>query len=211
MESDFDFGQTTQDAKIAHTYYIKSAGDDTLRILKVIPGCGCTQAPLSDSSIAPGDSAALEIFFSTRKYRGNVSKRPYIETNAGEEKYYVRFSADLIPEPDSMIPLRIQPFNLDVSQFTSTPRRKASFQITNVGDRDYAITLIDWSKRHFDVKLPNRIKAGGSIEGIVEVNEDMVDKEFEQSLTFEIDDELNTRYTIPVKRMVRIKDVSASK
>jgi len=204
----FDFGKVCQGAKVAHTFWIKSVGDDTLRITKVVSGCGCTKAPIEDSVIAPGDSTALEIFFSTKSFRGMVSKRPYLETNAGGEKVYVKIQAELLPEPDTVMPLSLSPYNLDVSQFTQRPRRKAKFLIQNKSDQDYEITLIDWSKKHFDVKLPQKIKAGETVDGIVIVHENAIETEFEQSLTFEINDETHSRYTLPVKRMYRIKDRS---
>jgi hypothetical protein len=202
----FDFGKICQSAKVAHTFWVKSVGDDTLRITRVFPGCGCTQTPIEDSVIAPGDSTTFEIFFSTKSYRGMVSKRPYLETNAGGEKVYVKIKAELLPEPDTVMPLNLSPYNLDVSQFTTKPRRKAKFLIQNKSDQDYEITLIDWSKKHFDVKLPQMIKAGETVDGMVIVHESTIETEFEQSLTFEINDEAHSRYSLPIRRMYRIKD-----
>ncbi len=204
----FDFGKVCQKAQVAHTFWVKSVGDDTLRITKVIPGCGCTKAPIEDSVIAPGDSTALEIFFSTKSYRGVVSKRPYLETNIGDEKVYVKIKAELLPEPDSAMPLNLSPYNLDISQFTQRPRRKAKFLIQNKSDQDYEITLIDWSQKYFDVELPQKIKAGETAEGVVIVHKEAIETEFEQSLTFEINDEGNSRYSLPIRRMYRIKDRS---
>jgi hypothetical protein len=37
-EEKFDFGYTPQNVKVTHTFWIKSVGDDTLKILKVVPG-----------------------------------------------------------------------------------------------------------------------------------------------------------------------------
>jgi hypothetical protein len=204
-EPTFDFGRVCQNAKIAHIFWIKSVGDDTLRVTKVVPGCGCTQAPLRDSTIAPGDSTDLEIFFSTKSYRGPVSKRPYLVTNAGPDNVYVKISAQLEPEPEAVMPISLSPYTLDISQFSEQPRRKAKFLIQNKGDQDYELTLVDWSRNHFDVELPKKIKAGETVEGLVTIHEDKVESEFEQSLTFETNDENHTRYTLPVKRMYRIK------
>ncbi len=204
-ESEFDFGRVCQNAKVAHIFWIKSVGDDTLRVTKVVPGCGCTQAPLRDSVIAPGDSTDLEIFFSTKSYRGPVSKRPHLETNASAENMYVKISAVLLSEPDTVMPISLSPYTLDVSQFSENPRRKAKFLIQNKGSQDYELTLVDWSRNHFDVELPKKVKAGETVEGLVVVHEDKLDSEFEQSLTFEINDEEHTRYTLPVKRIYRIK------
>ena len=37
-EEKFDFGFTPQDSKISHVFWIKSVGEDTLKILNVKPG-----------------------------------------------------------------------------------------------------------------------------------------------------------------------------
>ncbi len=37
-EEKFDFGFVPQDSKISHTFWIKSVGDDSLKILNVKPG-----------------------------------------------------------------------------------------------------------------------------------------------------------------------------
>ncbi|MFQ5500409.1 MAG: hypothetical protein ACE5FH_12135 [Candidatus Zixiibacteriota bacterium] len=37
-ESAFNFGFVPQNAKISHDFWLKSTGDDTLKILKVVPG-----------------------------------------------------------------------------------------------------------------------------------------------------------------------------
>jgi hypothetical protein len=36
--SSFDFGYVPQNSAISHEFWLKSAGTDTLRILKVVPG-----------------------------------------------------------------------------------------------------------------------------------------------------------------------------
>lgn len=36
--STFDFGYAPQNSSISHDFWLKSAGTDTLRILKVVPG-----------------------------------------------------------------------------------------------------------------------------------------------------------------------------
>jgi len=37
-EEKFDFGFSPQDSKISHVFWIKSVGDDSLKILQVKPG-----------------------------------------------------------------------------------------------------------------------------------------------------------------------------
>jgi len=200
----FDFGQTMQHAKVNRVFWVKSVGDETLRINTVNPGCGCTKAPLADSVLAPGDSTALEIIFSTKSYRGPITKRPYILTNASEEKVYLKISAILLPDETPMEPISLIPARLDVSQFSEKPRRVASFLIENHSDRDYKIKLVDGEGKLFEIKLPGKVKAGESVKGRIRVLEGAIQTEFEQSLTFEINDDKQSRFTLPIKRTYRI-------
>lgn len=210
-EDSFDWGKVCQRATISHTFWIKSVGDDTLRILKVVSGCSCTKAPLEDSVLAPGDSTRFEIFFSTGLYRGYVAKRPYVETNISKAKRYLKIKSQLIANPERDLPLLIEPRRLHVAQVTVKPRRTAKFQIENRSDKDFKITPIDWAKDYFDVNLPEMVPAGGTVEGSITVHKDKTLEEFERSLTFSISDDDKTRYTIPVERMVRIKKGDAAK
>ncbi|HDS01855.1 MAG TPA: DUF1573 domain-containing protein, partial [candidate division Zixibacteria bacterium] len=73
-DSIFDFGFFATDARVVHTYPIVNRGNDTLRITKVRPGCGCTVAPLDKSNIAPGDTAYLDMYFDSKRLTGLVKK-----------------------------------------------------------------------------------------------------------------------------------------
>lgn len=204
-DTTFDFGKVVQNATVSHSFWIKSVGDDTLRITRIVPGCGCTQAPVTDSVVAPGDSTRLEIVFSTKSFRGLVAKHPFFETNAGPGRNYLKIMADLSVDAEQMRPLVLSPAVVDVSQFTQTPRRRAKLQITNVSDTDFELKLVDHAFNNFDLDLPKKVKAGETVEATVLVKEHLVDKPFEQSFTFELNDAAATRYSVPVKRVVRIK------
>lgn len=204
-ESEFHFGKVPQSCTISHTFWLYSVGDDTLRITKIIPGCGCTKAPVEDSVLAPGDSTRLDILFDTGRYGGYVTKKPYIETNMGEEKIMLAIHTHILNSPDSAWPLTLNPNYLDVSQFSEAPRRKAVFSIQNPSRYDFKLTLLDYPVDYFTVKLPAEVKAGQTVQGEIEVTEGKITEEFKRSLTFKISDETETRYTLPVKRMYRIK------
>lgn len=38
QESEFDFGFVPQNSKISHEFWLYSTGDDSLKIVKVVPG-----------------------------------------------------------------------------------------------------------------------------------------------------------------------------
>ncbi|MDH3889659.1 MAG: DUF1573 domain-containing protein [candidate division Zixibacteria bacterium] len=204
-EDSFNFGRAAQHAVLSHRFTIASTGDDTLVINKVVPGCGCTKAPLADSVLAPGEKTTLELFFSTKSFRGIVNKSAYIETNISEAKYYIRFQSELLPEPDTIMPIHLSPSRLDVSQFKPEVRRRARFWIHNKDSVDYRIKVIDYADQVFDIKMPEMVPAMDSVWGGVIVKDEAIPTGFEHSVTFELDDGSGIRYSLPIKRMYRVR------
>ena len=199
-EDKFNFGYAPQNSRISHTFWIKSTGDDTLLITKVIPGCGCTQAPLEKDVLAPGDSTRLQILFKTGHYTNHVAKSPRIETNADQIPKSIRIESYVVSRPDSTFPLVISPYKLDISQFGEKTRDEMTFKVTNVSDKPLELSVIDKSVDKFDVKLPKSVGPGATVEGKLKLSDDAVLSEFENSLTIEVNDEQHSRFTVPVKR-----------
>ncbi len=210
-EATFNFGKISQHVKISKTFWVKSIGDDTLKILTIVPGCGCTQIPMKDSVLAPGDSSSFEVQFSAQAYRGFITKKPYITTNAGPDNIYLEFNAEIIVDSTLFKPIRLNPFKLDVSQFTVESRRKTSGWIINTSEKDLQLKMIDDKNKNFTVALPKIIKAHDSAQATVTVNEDAITKEFEQSVTFEVNDETASRFSLPVQRIYRQPQPAADK
>ncbi|UCC45744.1 MAG: DUF1573 domain-containing protein [Candidatus Zixiibacteriota bacterium] len=203
--TDFDFGKTVQRTILTHDFWIKSTGDEPLEILHVEPGCGCTQSWMSDTVIAPGDSARLHIVFSTGRFRGNVAKRPYLLTNVSDEKVYLKIFANLIVDTAGDLPAAVVPPIVDVSQFGDKPRRRARFTLENKSTGELKVSVADSSGKSFTVKLPHEIKGGESIEGLITVDEDRVETGFEESITIELTGTERVRYSVPVRRMFKGK------
>ena len=154
----------------------------------------------------PGDSARLEVIFSTKTYKGRVAKVPRIYTNADTAANVfrmVRIMAEVEPRPDSSYPVVITPYKVDVSQFGAQKRDKASFTIKNVSQQNLDLTMIAEPDDVVEVKLPESVKAGGSVSGEVIVKPSAADQEFERSFTFEVSDTAHTRFTVPVQRGIR--------
>ncbi len=207
----FDFGKVVQNQTTTHSFWIKSTGSDTLRIVEVEPGCGCTQMPLLDSVLGPGDSTRLDIIFATRSFVGHVNKRPYIVTNAPTGKAGMSIFAEILTDPESATPVVIRPPKLDVSQFTAQPRRRATFQVVNKSAEDLAVHLQDTAYKSFDVQLPATIKAGATVEGAIIVKKDKVASAFKESFTFEVvGSDARDVYTLPIDRMYHVKDSVAA-
>ena len=205
----FDFGKVIQNATATHAFWIKSTGTETLNITGVEPGCGCTQMPLTDSSVAVGDSTPLQIIFSTKSFIGNVNKRPFIVTNAPQASAGMSIFAEILTDPESALPVVLRPARLDVSQFSVQPRRRGTFEIVNKSSEPLKIAPVDTVYKSFTIELPSKIGAGETVKGTIIVNKAAIEKSFRESFTFEVvGSESRDRYTLPIERIYRIKDTS---
>lgn len=197
---EFSFGIAPQHARVSHVFWIKSVGDDTLRITKVVPGCGCTKTPLDKTELAPGDSTRLEVIFSTRDYTGRVTKAPKIYTNASEERSMVRIYTQVVPKPDTTSPIVIMPYKLDVSQRFQKAGDQVQFSIKNVSDKPVGMKIIDQPDGYWALDLPDKIGVGESVRVVLTAHDAALKSKYEKSFTIELDDEAKTRFTVPVKR-----------
>jgi Protein of unknown function (DUF1573) len=206
-ESAFDFGYAPQKSKLSHVFWLKSTGDETLVIEKVVPGCGCTKAPLSKTHIAPGDSAKLEIIFDTRTSRSKVSKRPKIFIKGSDLPRSVQITSSVMADPKLAHPLVAEPYKLDVSQYGEKSRRSIEFELSNVSSTVQRIEVIDLQRDFFDLELPKSVSPGETVSGRLSVKVDKQSESFEKSLTLAIFSEGTdkpVRMTLPITRTVRI-------
>jgi hypothetical protein len=151
-DSIFDFGFFATDARVVHTYPIYNQGNDTLRIIKVKPGCGCTTAPLHNYDIPPGDSTTLDMYFDSKRLTGLVKKKTTILSNdpvtpfkeiafiavTGKKHPYVR------PQPEVINFGRLSAGKIDKVYSTT---------LTNVTDAAVKLEIIDLSENYLDAEL----------------------------------------------------------
>jgi len=146
----------------------------------------------------------LEIIFSSRTSRGRQAKHPSITTNEGATERNVGIKCDIITNPDSTYPIIINPYKFDISQFGEKERKKLEFEIANISSQDLSVKLVDMPPEMFVVKMPKDVKAGKSAKGQIELMTEYVSIEFEKSITIQLSDSSSSRFTIPVKRTIRI-------
>ncbi|UCE23947.1 MAG: hypothetical protein JSU74_11700 [Candidatus Zixiibacteriota bacterium] len=145
----------------------------------------------------------MEIIFNTGKYKRKITKKPRINTNEGPPGKNVQISAYIVERPDSTYPVSIKPYKLDLTQFGEKVRDQVKFRITNVSDKSVNTSMIATSSEYFEVDLPSSVGPGESAEGVLKLKEFALDKEFEKSFTFDLDDAPKTRFTVPVRRKLR--------
>ncbi|HOP06135.1 MAG TPA: DUF1573 domain-containing protein [candidate division Zixibacteria bacterium] len=198
-EQDFNFGQAPQNAKISHIFWLRNTGDDTLRIINVKPGCGCTQAPLDKKLISPGDSACLEIIFSTKSYKGRVVKSPTIMTNEGGQPHRVRIHAVIQEQPNQSYPLILSPSAMDLVDLPGADQGKYRINFSNQSDQPLHFKMIDIPADLVAIDLPKELAVGANTDVTLEMTSVGQTKAFLKSLTFELDDPDTTRVTLPLK------------
>lgn len=111
----FDGGNTynwgkirNADSTLTTILRIFNDGDDTLKILSVIPGCGCTTAPLDKNNIEPGGFASAKITLHPPKIPGEHTKQISFNTNDPDNSQtYYYLKVEIVPPikffPDNKI------------------------------------------------------------------------------------------------------------
>lgn len=209
-DATFSFGKILQHAVLTKRFWIKSTGDTPVKIVEIKPDCGCTELFTPDSVIKAGDSMPIDVVLHTRSFIGFIEKRPLIRIADNNDTTRLKLYAEILIDPEKSAPLVIAPEKVDVSQYNVKPRRKAAFTITNSGASEYQLTVVDSTAKSFDVVLPKSIKAGQKVEGQVIVHKSAVPTSFEESFTFEINDDGRTRFSVPIWRQYQVKEAPAA-
>jgi len=158
-ERECDFGFVPQNSKMTYTFYIRSTGDEDLKVNSISTGCGCTRAPLDKDIIAPGDSAKLEIIFSSRRFRGKINKFPVIFTNTPKKVDSLEVKAYVLDNPGSTESIRINPFGIDYEDF-DLYAEEIEFEIKNISDHDFKLKMISAPEDYLTIDMPGEIRSG---------------------------------------------------
>lgn len=198
-DATFDYGLIPGGEVVSHSYFLHNKGTDSLKILKVQPGCGCTKAPLKKDVVAVGDSAEVELVFTSSKgSHGAVSKSATVTCNDSERSsFQISFKAQTYDNPDSLRPLA-----LSVATINFDPQSKAretKLVVKNVSKDKVKMHLVSAPYGYLKVDVPDsEIKPGKEKEIKVKLDASVTDESLKKSFTFAVNDSAGTRYTIPV-------------
>ncbi len=210
--TEFDFGFLPNDAFVSYPYKLRSVGQDSLKILSVKPGCGCTKAPLRKEIIAPGDSADIELVFHAAKAQtGRVEKSTIVTLNdPAKGTLNLRFRGQIYPNdrPDTLRPLAfsVSRINWMLNQNTEP----VVIKVTNTSNQPLRLSVINNPVGFADVVFPaDEIKPGKSRDIRVSLARELAVRDFQKSFTIECNDAAKTRYTIPIL-LDRLNDLPAT-
>lgn len=190
----FDFGYVPQDATVSHTYWLKNTGTETAVITQIKPNCGCTRVPPSDSTIAVGDSLAIELQFASRNMSGKVEKFTRITSNAEGRVPALTFRGRVFKASEEHGPITAIPAIIEV---TGSSAPKLSLRNTSkstvtvqVVDLPPGLIQLDWNELTLG---PDETK---EVSLVLLPQESQV--EFTKSITLESNNSERSRLTVPI-------------
>jgi hypothetical protein len=195
-ESGFDFGKVPQQTAACKRFHVVNVGTDTLEILDVKTGCGCTKAPISKKLIGAGDSTEIEIIFSTGNRTGPYSKSTRVETSDLLSRVAnLKIAAYVYPQNVPTSPVVSDPKVLETSR--SDPM--ANVKLKNITTSPLGVRLAYFDEQFTDVSLSaSTIGPGETITAAVKIAKDRLSAGFEKSFTLQFDDKDHSRMTIPI-------------
>jgi hypothetical protein len=196
-EIHWDYGNVPQNSVLTHGYWLRNNGDDTLRILNVKPGCGCTSGTIQKNALGPGDSTVVELIFGTKTSRGRVSKNAKITCNdTSQASLTIDFAANVIFDPDTISNIRFNPQQLTFSKDTS----KCVVTIENFDSLQVNLAMIGLPVDDISAKVKNAaIKKGKNTKLEFEWKGTAPEYDTNHILTFEtgLPDKESARFSIP--------------
>jgi hypothetical protein len=80
-------GNHPKDKEVNYDILFKNSGDSDLKIISVVPTCGCSSALSSDSIIKPGEAGSIKFTFNGHGF-GSVTKNLIVNTNESADNYH---------------------------------------------------------------------------------------------------------------------------
>jgi hypothetical protein len=81
VTNQYHFGRVTAGTLVKYVFIVSNAGDQTLEISKVTPGCHCTTAGDWAHQVEPGKTGNIPIQFDSGSFRGDVTKTITVTSN----------------------------------------------------------------------------------------------------------------------------------
>jgi hypothetical protein len=169
--AEIDLGIVYRGAVKKASFTLKNIGNEPLKIIQMVPSCGCTALKRPKDVLAPGESDVVEVEFSSATFRGRVeSKRVDIQTNDPTAEYAtVMLTADVREE---LAPVQ----GSSLAWFGAVPLgRPAEYKLTfkNVADRPIGIRGFKTPTGRVNVKWSkNRVAPQEDVDFIITLTPD---------------------------------------
>jgi hypothetical protein len=194
-----DFGYMPQGVFVSHTYWLKNPGTEPVRITKLATNCGCTQAPLTDSVIAVGDSIPVRITYGSRGMIGAVEKFTRIYSNANGRVPVLTLRAFVMTDSTKPPPVVATPPSVSLDPVSHLAGNEWNVPVTlkNTGRTVLTARVVDLPDGGSTAEPEAPLPPGQS--GTFHIRFPRIEKATDHSsVTFEISDEARSHLTVPL-------------
>ena len=201
----WDFGYLPQGGTVSHIFQVKNIGEDTLLIIRVRPGCGCTTVPLFKDRLAPKETADLEVVFDSDKIRpGKTSKSIQIISNDPTKPLEeLHFTAN-VRDTNSLV--KFTPEQIYFDTVRQEKETKQTLMVENICQENLSVKLVEEPKGFVDLNVPRRsLKPGEKMEITLGLKKNVPVGGYRTSVTLDFENSKVVRVTIPVSGAVMTK------
>jgi len=201
----WDFGYVPKGGSVSHIFQVKNIGEDTLIIVRVRPGCGCTSVPLFKDRLAPNETADLEVIFDSQKLRaGKTSKSIQITSNDPTKPFEELHFTASVGDTNSLVKLTPEEVSFDTVHQGKEAKRKLI--VENISKEKLSMELIEkpWDFVDFTIERRN-LKPGEKTEITLELKKNAPLGSFRTSLTLNFENSKMVRVTVPIYGVVATK------
>lgn len=196
----FNFGVVPNNTVLTHHFWLKSIGQDTVKIDTIKTGCSCAITDLDQRILPPGDSVLMGIQWDIKRSRGSIFRSPMIFYNGSDDALRVHLEGIIWDYPDSARPVSLKPFRFELSRANVKDVDRIQFALINHSGDPLSIELLSLLPEQIELALPDSVPAGGMANGTVTLKPEFRNEEFSTSITLLVGDRQNTRLTVPIRR-----------
>lgn len=159
-ESGYRFGEVEEGEAARHVFTFRNEGGRPLRILSVVPSCGCTTPDWTTEAVAPGETGTVTVSYDSEGRPGPFQKSIAVRTDGDPRLTTLYISGEVIPPPlaDAVAQGRLL-IERPVADVGTVPQGRDVwhiFRVKNTGARPIRIQEAQAPAEHLHVEVPAR-------------------------------------------------------
>jgi len=145
----FDFGEVKRGGEVKHSFIYTNTGTETLQVLEVKPGCGCTTAGTWEKEVPPGRTGSIPVQFNSGGFSGPVQKSVTVTFKDPAQSNVV-----LLIKGKVWTPIEVSAASLFFQYAEdSTNSELRTIRIANHETEPLTLELPEWTNTNFRVAL----------------------------------------------------------
>jgi hypothetical protein len=195
LEDAYNFGVVNQGEVVKKEFVLKNTGDQSLRIDRIVPACGCTVSTLEKNELAPGDQTSIQVALDTSGFSGAKIKTVRIYSNDPDQiTKLISLRGDIQPE------VIVDPPRLNFGQIVNDNKASSGdSQTINIkirGDSNASLGKVLTRSRWLKVNVTKDTEKEKVIE--VKLDSNVKVGEFRDRIVVEVKNSKQSTVNVPV-------------